>query len=60
MVIRADMASEADQITLVYKDVEAVQKIEHDENHRWKNLVFEFESGLLNEYSPEFVLKTHL
>lgn len=59
VVIRADMASEADQITLVYKDVEAVQKIEHDENHRWKNLVFEFESGLLNEYSPEFVLKTH-
>ncbi|MCQ2240000.1 hypothetical protein [Treponema sp.] len=58
VIVRADMNSECDEVSLVYKDIEVKEKIQHTKDNRWRNLVFEFEKGLINEYTPEFVLKT--
>lgn len=58
VIIRADMNSECDEVSLVYKDIEAKEIIQHSKDKRWRNLVFEFEKGLINEYTPKFVLRT--
>lgn len=58
VIVRADMNCECDEVSLVYKDIEVKEKIQHTQDNRWRNLVFEFEKGLINEYNPEFVLMT--
>ena len=58
VIIRADVNTDCDEVTLVCDYVEAKEKINHDQNGHWQNLVFEFEEWLLDIYSPEFILRT--
>jgi len=57
VIIRVDNMSECDDVLLVFKNIEAKEKIRHNSNERWQNLVFEFDEGFIDEYSPEFILK---